>query len=318
MFSKLRALWTTQKALIAAARGDVPEVVRLGKLARELPPPRRLRPAATRASILMDLATGASRERDHRHAVALLREAERLFTSVGASTGRSRWVAEILLRLGGELRLAGRYTDACDALIRAEQLANTDAARPMRLASVFNAQGILAKDTGLYEAALARYEAARALMGAEFGEDHPALGAVLLGLGRLDEAEEAYLRSKTIWTARRGPGHHEVAVQLNGLATVSQARGDFDAAERDFWEALRIKQRVLGAEHREVAALLNNLGALEMDRGHPEAAARLYETALLTFRETLGDDHPDTRLCTENLARGRELTQPNQRMRWSS
>lgn len=354
MFNRSKALWAAQKILAAAARSDALKGARFGQQARELPPPHGLRTAARRASVLMDLATAASREHDHPHAIALLDEAEHLFDSVRASPGRNRWVAELLLRLGDDLRFAGRYTDCGEALTRAEKLADADTAYPLRLASVLNARGILAKDTGHYDAALAHYGSARSLIEAELGEDHPALaavhhnlagllhaqeryadaeeparhavalrgqstspdpeglaadlsvlGSVLLGLGRLDEAEQAYLQSKTVWMERYGPGHYEVAVQLNGLAAVHQARGDFEGAERDFRQALHIKQRVLGAGHRETAALLNNLGALEMDRGHPDAAAQLYGKALLAFRKALGDDHPDTGLCAENLVRVR-------------
>lgn len=352
MFKRSKTLWTAWKILVATSRDGTLKVARPGEPVRELPSPLRLRPAAKLASVFMDLATAASRERHHPQAIALLGEAEHLFESVHASPGRNRWVAEILLRRGEELRLAGRYGDSQEALTRAGRLAEDDPGNPLRLAAVVNAQGILAKDTGRYDDALAHYGFARILMEADFGQDDPALaavhhnlagllcaqrryaeaeeparhavalrkrspspdpeglaadlsvlGSILLGLGRLDEAEHLYLQSKNVWTERYGLEHYEVAAQLNGLASVHQARGEFESAERDFKEALRLKQKCLGAGHRETAVLLNNLGALEMDRGHTDAAAPLYEWALLTFRNALGDDHPDTVLCAENLVR---------------
>lgn len=313
-----------------------------------------LRLAAGQASVLMHLAAASIRDRDHGCAIDLLREAERQFSSVANSRAKDRWLAEILLRLGDALRLAGRYEDAGEALAKAENLAATDPALPLRLALISNAQGILAKDTGDFDGALSHYVDAQKVVETELGESDPALasihhnlaglllaqerfaeaeqsarkavalreravpldpeglaadrsvlGSVLLGLGHLREAEQEYLRSKSFWMDRYGPGHYEVAVQLNGLSTILQARGEFDAAEHGFREALRIKIQLLGSEHRESAALLNNLGALEMDRGHQDASVRLYDQALSAFRMSLGEEHPETRLCSENLARAR-------------
>jgi hypothetical protein len=51
------------------------------------------------------------------------------------------------------------------------------------------------------------------------------------------------------------PTTYEVAVNLNNLAALYQARGELVDAERCYQRALAIKQRTVGAAHPEVATL---------------------------------------------------------------
>jgi hypothetical protein len=89
------------------------------------------------------------------------------------------------------------------------------------------------------------------------------LGAVLLDLGRLDEAEAQLRHAYRIWVRRFGAQHYEAAVCLHGLAVASLRRGDPRAALRTLDEALRIKTAVLGSGHPEVADLRHNRAVVE-------------------------------------------------------
>ena len=61
--------------------------------------------------------------------------------------------------------------------------------------------------------------------------DETVLGAVLSGLGQLDEAEQLFRESLEVWSARYGPGHYEVAVNLHNVAAIAQARKQLDEAD---------------------------------------------------------------------------------------
>jgi hypothetical protein len=56
------------------------------------------------------------------------------------------------------------------------------------------------------------------------------LGAVLVGLGALTEAEAARCESMRLWQSLRGAEHFEVGVALTNLAAVQHARDDLPAA----------------------------------------------------------------------------------------
>jgi hypothetical protein len=89
------------------------------------------------------------------------------------------------------------------------------------------------------------------------------LGAVLLDLDRLAEAEAQLRHAYRIWVRRFGPDHYEAAVCLHGLGVIGFRRGDPRAAMRSLDEALRIKTAVLGPEHPELAALRHNRTVVE-------------------------------------------------------
>jgi hypothetical protein len=85
------------------------------------------------------------------------------------------------------------------------------------------------------------------------------LGAVLVGLGALTEAEAARCESMRLWQSLRGAEHFEVGVALTNLAAVQHARDDLPAARSHWQHALRIKQPILGDRHPEVVALRRHL-----------------------------------------------------------
>jgi len=135
--------------------------------------------------------------------------------------------------------------------------------------------------------------------------DQVVLAAVLVGLGREDEAEPLYAGALSGYERLYGPAHYEVAVCHNGLAACRVAADDAEAALRHLREALQIKRSVLGGSHPEVGVLLNNMGvALRSLRRDAEAAAA-HGDAIPLLEAALPPDHPTLLSCRENLADAR-------------
>lgn len=140
------------------------------------------------------------------------------------------------------------------------------------------------------------------------GPDHPAvaadaaaLGAILNGLGKRDEAEALLRRALAVFERTYGAQHHEIAVTMNHLAAVCEAKGDTAEAEQLYRRALAIKDKRLGGEHPEIAASLNNLAMLCRAQGRDAEADQCYRRALVILERALGPSHPSTVACRENL-----------------
>ncbi len=84
-----------------------------------------------------------------------------------------------------------------------------------------------------------------------------AWAALLEGLGRLDEAERINRRALRVFRKTHGEEHYDIAVALNNLASVCQARGEIARAARYYRRALAMKEKLLGPKHVDVATTLN-------------------------------------------------------------
>jgi tetratricopeptide (TPR) repeat protein len=212
------------------------------------------RPVTTYVDALIRLANSQRRQGKLDAAEATLR---------GAVTAR---VGNALLgaaynALGVVYKDAGRYAEAATRYAAALSLA-TD---PGLAASVYHNMAGLAHTEGRFADAVAPARRALTLHrrvhgphATEVAADAAVLGAVLLGLGRLDAAEAQLRHAYRIWVRRFGSDHYEAAVCLHGLGVVQFRRGDPLAALRTLDEALRIKTTILGLDHPEIAALLHN------------------------------------------------------------
>jgi tetratricopeptide (TPR) repeat protein len=97
---------------------------------------------------------------------------------------------------------------------------------------------------------------------ADILSDRGVLGALLVGQGRLDEAEALFAKLQADWTALRGPRHYEVAFCEHHLAVLREKRGDTPGALALYEYALRKKRDILGPEHPEVAELVQDVNRL--------------------------------------------------------
>ncbi len=111
-----------------------------------------------------------------------------------------------------------------------------------------------------------------------------------------------YRRAIAILEREHGPDSHEVAVALNNLAAVQQARGRPKQAEALYRRALASETARLGDDHPKTAFCANNLASLLKTRGRVKEAADLFRQALDVFTKTLGPDHPNVAICLENYA----------------
>jgi serine/threonine-protein kinase len=114
-----------------------------------------------------------------------------------------------------------------------------------------------------------------------YGPEHPRvastvneLGAVALGAGRLDEAEQYFLRVTAIYRKVHGDTHYQTGIGLSNLASTYMAQKKFAQAEKLFREALVIYTKTLPATHTNIGIARIKLGrTLLRQQRYTEAAA---------------------------------------------
>lgn len=88
-----------------------------------------------------------------------------------------------------------------------------------------------------------------------------------------------------------GPGNYEIAVNLNNLAKVRDAKGDAAGAEALYRRSLALKELLPGREHAETALTVLNLASLLLDQNRREEAP-LAESANQVLSGNLPPNHP--------------------------
>jgi tetratricopeptide (TPR) repeat protein len=96
--------------------------------------------------------------------------------------------------------------------------------------------------------------------------------------------------------------HKDIAISLNNLGIVLQAKGEYAEAGRFYQESLRLRRQLWGRQHRDVAVALSNLGTLLEDMEKLGEAEVLYREALAIRQRLLGEAHLDTLVSMEHLA----------------
>jgi tetratricopeptide (TPR) repeat protein len=116
-----------------------------------------------------------------------------------------------------------------------------------------------------------------------------ALGCILHGLGRWNEAIELFQEAIDFFARPSHRNSYEVARNLNNLAAAHiQVKVELQAAEKAYRRALDIKKKLLGTTHTEVAITLNNLAMLLKEKGKIPEAKKMLEQALIFFRKKPG------------------------------
>jgi len=110
------------------------------------------------------------------------------------------------------------------------------------------------------------------------GADHPDMATAYVNLGRIlrrqekfDEAE-GYLQRAVELDRQRGENHPYVAYDINELAGLYSARGDYDAAIDAYEETLRIYRATLDESHGYITVTRGMLGVTLIDAGKPADA----------------------------------------------
>ncbi len=127
-------------------------------------------------------------------------------------------------------------------------------------------------------------------------------GRYLRDRGALAEAESLAERALAIREKALGPDHPDVALTLNGLASIYYDQGRYAETVSLFARTLAIQEKALGEEHADVALSLNNLGTAYCAQGRYKEAERLHSRALAIQEKTLGPDHPLVARSLNNLA----------------
>jgi tetratricopeptide (TPR) repeat protein len=102
---------------------------------------------------------------------------------------------------------------------------------------------------------------------------------------RLPQARALAERALAIDEAAYGPGHPEVATDLNNLALILRDLGDPGGARPLAERALAITEAAYGPGHPAVATRLDNLATILQDLGNPAGARPLAERAQAIRRE---------------------------------
>ncbi|MGH3822348.1 MAG: tetratricopeptide repeat protein [Pseudonocardiaceae bacterium] len=122
------------------------------------------------------------------------------------------------------------------------------------------------------------------------------LGMVAQGRGRLDEAQQWYLKSLTIKEDLGDrPG---MAVSYHQLGMVAQDRGRLDEAQQWYLKSLTITEEL--GDRPTMAMSFGQMGLLAKARGHPEEAMEWTIRCVALFDEF---PHPVTRPGVSQLAR---------------
>jgi tetratricopeptide (TPR) repeat protein len=158
-----------------------------------------------------------------------------------------------------------------------------------------------------HEAAAIELAAARDLLRAALGPDHPHVGAALSALGqtqvrlaRPDDGLASCREAARILERPASPDVVNLAEALACIAASQRARGELDAAALAAWRALRIREQQLSPTHAVVGQAARELADVYLAQGKREAALELYRRAVAAHEPA----HLDLVDALLGLARG--------------
>ena len=119
--------------------------------------------------------------------------------------------------------------------------------------------------------------------------------------GKLQPAEQMYIRALRGKEKAWGPEHKSTLDTVHYLANLYQAQGKMVEAEQMYIRALRGMEKAWGPEHTSTLDTVNNLGILYETQEKLAEAEQLYIRALRGYERARGPEHPTTQLITRNL-----------------
>jgi tetratricopeptide (TPR) repeat protein len=117
-------------------------------------------------------------------------------------------------------------------------------------------------------------------------------GVYLRRFGRFGEALPLHARALRIYEATLGPGHPDVAHDLNHMGRALSSLGRASEGLPLHQRALHIREAALGSGHPDVANDHNYLGQTLTVLGRPGEALPLHQRALRIDEAAFGPDHP--------------------------
>lgn len=115
-------------------------------------------------------------------------------------------------------------------------------------------------------------------------------------------SEEQYKRMIAADTDSLGPNHPSVANDLNGLAQLYMAQGNYSGARPLFEKALTIYEGSYGADNLLTLNTRAALATAEFQMGNIDTAAKLYQEALTRSQEVTGPNSIETAKILNGLA----------------
>lgn len=191
-------------------------------------------------------------------------------------------LAQVALRGGDAAR-------AATLLAQARSFWNTDPARwQTRLIDSLMLESRLRQQAGdadgaiaLLQRGLAQRIALDGVYGRETGVFHNNLGVALFGLGRLDEAREAFRAASEVWRVARLRESADALNTLNNWGSLELSAGKPEVAAPLLEQAVTLRRQLYGPS-AATAALLNNYGKLLLQTGRAgEALPLLAEAAAM-------------------------------------
>ncbi|CAF3265506.1 unnamed protein product [Rotaria socialis] len=168
--------------------------------------------------------------------------------------------------------------------------------------------GLIKRNQGDYEEALASHEKALEIYEKFLPTDHPDLatsynniGQVYNNMGEYEKALSFYEKSLEIYRQTLAPDHSSLAISYNNIGLVHTQMGDYSKALASHQKALEIELSSLPENHPHLAVSYNNIGLVYKNMGEYEKALESYENALEIERKTLPSNHPSLAISFNNI-----------------
>ncbi len=117
------------------------------------------------------------------------------------------------------------------------------------------------------------------------------LAVIDMKYGRLQEAEEGFIKSRELFYDMFGPVHPDYANCLNNLAGVYAKEEKLQDAMALYMKVLDLDRVLYGEKHQKYATSLSNLASIYKQLGYPEMAMSFYQQSADIRKESLGPDH---------------------------
>ena len=131
-------------------------------------------------------------------------------------------------------------------------------------------------------------------------KDHN-LGNLYRDQGKLDKAEQMYIRALVGRETELGVDHTSTLDTVNNLGAIYCQRGKLDEAEQMYIRALAGREKALGTDHIATLDTVNNLGILYCTQGKLDKSEQVFMQVLAGREKALGADHSSTIDTFNNL-----------------
>ncbi|KAK5681394.1 hypothetical protein LTR17_027458 [Elasticomyces elasticus] len=119
--------------------------------------------------------------------------------------------------------------------------------------------------------------------------------------GKMQEAEEMYLRALRGYEEAWGPKHTSTLDTLNNLGLLYSDQGKMQEAEEMYLRALRGKEEAWGPKHTSTLDTVYNVGLFYSDQGRMQEAEEMFVRAVDGYQNAEGDHEADIEYLQEQL-----------------